>query len=164
MNQRLRDRLDREKVWYHVVQHGEAFTAQEVAERSHVRGDRLAKVVVLRQPDAGFLMVAIPAPARLDLGAVEALAGSRLELASEPEFRALFGDCEPGAMPAFGELYSMPLCVDESLAGDDIWFPAGTHHELVHMRWEDFARLTRPVLGRFTFHAVRSRLDAEASP
>ena len=61
------------------------------------------------------------------------------ELASEREFKQHFPDCETGAMPPFGNLYGIPVYVDESLAEDrEIAFNAGSHFELIKMAYRDF--------------------------
>ena len=50
-----------------------------------------------------------------------------VRLASESEFATTFADCEPGAMPPFGNLYDLP-CVDLALGRNErIVFQAGTH-------------------------------------
>ena len=68
-----------------------------------------------------------------------------MELATEQEFRDRFPDCETGSMPPFGNLYGMDVFADESLADDkEISFNAGTHRELVRMRFDDFERLVKP--------------------
>jgi Ala-tRNA(Pro) deacylase len=151
----LRQLLTREQVRFEVLPHAQVFTAQEVAATSHVPGWHLAKVVILRDDAGGSLMAAIPAPARLDLPALEALAGRRLRLAREDEFGPLFVDCEAGAMPPFGSLYGMPLYLDASLAlPREFLFQAGSHKEVVRMRYDDYARLAQPVVGAFSVAAV----------
>ncbi len=50
-------------------------------------------------------------------------------------------------MPPFGNLYGMPVFVAERLTGDEeIAFCAGSHSELIKMRYDDFERLTRPTV------------------
>lgn len=139
---KLRQFLDANNVRYEVHTHPLAFTAQEVAAVEHVHGKELAKVVVLRSGPA-FLMVVLPAPCHVDLEKVRAATGTpELVLAREDEFVGLFPDCEPGAMPPFGNLYNVPVWVDESLARDEeIVFNAGTHTQAVRMKYGDFARL-----------------------
>jgi Ala-tRNA(Pro) deacylase len=57
----------------------------------------------------------------------------------------LFPECEAGAMPPFGPLYGMDTYVAARLADDEyIAFNAGTHTELIRMRYRDFARLADP--------------------
>lgn len=142
---KLRDFLDRNNVRYEVASHAQAFTAQEVAAAQHVPGRLVAKVVMLRG-GGDFVMVVLPAPLQVDLQKARAALGrADLQLATENEFAGLFPECEPGAMPPFGNLYGLAVWVDESLTKDEeIVFNAGTHTETVKMRYADFARLVQP--------------------
>jgi len=79
---------------------------------------------------------------------------SRLRLATEAELGELFPTCELGAMPPFGNLFSLPVYVDSRLAGEDtITFNAGTHRDVVHMHYRDFARLANPTVISFAKRA-----------
>ena len=146
----LREFLDRNQVPYDVVDHREAFTAQEVAEVEHIPGMELAKVVILRG-GATYLMAVLPAPYRVDLDRAASTFGKKdLRLATEDEFKGLFPHCEPGAMPPFGNLFNLPVYVDQTLARDEqIVFNAGTHTQTVKMRYADFVRLVRPTVASF---------------
>jgi Ala-tRNA(Pro) deacylase len=69
----------------------------------------------------------------------------RLRLATERELAGLFPDCEVGAMPPVGALSDMPVYVDYSLTHEDeIAFNAGTHRDVIHMKYLDFANLVSP--------------------
>src|SRR5207249_4525303 len=131
---KLREFLDANGVAYEVRSHLQAFTAQEVAAAQHVPGREMAKVVIVR---AGreFLMAVLPAPQRVDLGQLGAAAGKPdLHLATEAEFAGLFPACEAGAMPPFGNLYGLPVWVDQALTRDtDISLNAGTHAPTLRM-------------------------------
>lgn len=154
MTERVHRLLDAERVRYETLSHGEAFTAQEVAETSHVSGRRVAKVLVAREHDGRYLMAVLPAPCRVDLVALREAAGTRrLSLADEGELVGLFPDCEIGAMPPFGHLYNMPVYVDACFPRvGDFFFPAGNHHEIVGIPYQDFERLAHPVVGEFCIH------------
>lgn len=147
---KLREFLDQNKVAYEVVSHRQAFTAQEIAAVEHVPGKQLAKVVMLRS-GKDFLMAVLPAPYRVDLGSAAAATGKRdIALATEQEFKGLFPQCEPGAMPPFGNLYNLPVYVDRTLTEDEeIVFNAGTHTQTVKMKYPDFARLVQPKIAAF---------------
>jgi len=151
---KLREFLDASGVAYEVRSHLQAFTAQEVAAAQHVPGREMAKVVIVR---AGreFLMAVLPAPQRVDLGQLGAAAGKPdLHLATEAEFAGLFPACEAGAMPPFGNLYGLPVWVDQALSRDkDISFNAGTHEQTVRMAYADFARLVQPRVASFGMQA-----------
>jgi len=142
---KLREYLDKQKVPYEVLSHRQAFTAQEVAQAQHVPGRELAKVVMVRSGGA-FVMLVVPAPYRVDLERAKSAVGKTdLVLATEDEFRGLFPQCEAGAMPPFGNLYGLPVYVDQTLTRDEeIVFNAGTHTQTVKMKYADFARLVQP--------------------
>jgi Ala-tRNA(Pro) deacylase len=54
-----------------------------------------------------------------------------------------FADCEPGAMPPFGNLYELPAYVDLALGRNErIVFQAGTRSLTMSVAFADFERLT----------------------
>lgn len=142
---KLKKYLDENGVLYQVKRHGEAYTAQEVAESLHVRGRMLVKVVMIKS-ERGYIMAALPADRRVDIAQLRDSLGMKMAtLATEDEFKKLFPDCEPGAMPPFGNLYGVPVYVDRSLTEDaEILFQAGNHYEAVMIRYADFDRLVQP--------------------
>jgi Ala-tRNA(Pro) deacylase len=141
----LKQLLDDRGVKYVTVRHSPAYTAQEVAASTHISGYEIAKTVIVKV-DGRIAMAVIPAPLHVDLRQLKELIGADdLTLASESEFRMLFPECEAGAMPPFGPLYGMDTYVAARLADDEyIAFNAGTHTELIRMRYRDFARLADP--------------------
>lgn len=143
----LKEFLDQNDVPYKSIRHAKSFTAMETAASAHVRGRELAKSVVLRMDDHLALAV-MPATVKVDWARMRRATGAtNLALATEQEFRDEFPGCELGAMPPFGNLYHMDVYVDPRLAEDEnIAFNAGTHSELVRMRYRDFERLARPTL------------------
>src|ERR1035438_213976 len=123
--------LDGHEVKYVVMTHSKAYTAQGIAAVAHISGKFLAKTVIVKL-DGALAMAVLPA-------------SYHAELASEREFKQHFPDCETGAMPPFGNLYGIPVYVDETLTEDDeIAFNAGSHYELIRMAYTDFDRLVRP--------------------
>ena len=142
--------LKQARVPYTTFRHPEAFTAQTEAAVSHVPGRSWVKIVVCFADDEPIQAV-LPAPFMVDLEQLQVLTGARaLRLATEPEFRTLYPDCEPGAMPPFGTLYLQRVFVDRSLVGEfEIVFNAGTHTDAIRMHYEDFALVAQPVVGVF---------------
>lgn len=152
--ERLEWYLQRENVPFRQTTHATAYTAQGLAQIEHLPGRLVAKVVVAKGNHGACLLV-LPATRKVDLQrAAKAIGMSHLELAKEEEIAALFPDCEVGAMPPFGNLYQLPVYVDQSLAGDpEITFPAGSHRVTLTVTYADFARLVRPVVARFAHDA-----------
>jgi Ala-tRNA(Pro) deacylase len=144
---KLREFLDRNQIQYLVISHSVAYTAQGIAALTHIKGKELAKTVMV-MVDGRLAMAVVPASVRVDLYKLKKYLGAEtVELATEQEFRDRFADCETGSMPPFGNLYGMDVFADESLADDkEISFNAGSHRELVRMRFDDFERLAKPML------------------
>jgi Ala-tRNA(Pro) deacylase len=149
-NQKLKEFLDRNHVRYEAIRHTTAYTAQEIASLTHIKGKELAKTVIVKT-DGTLAMAVLPASYQIDLQLLKAAAGAKkVELATEAEFRARFPECETGAMPPFGLLYGMPVYVEESLTKDkDIAFNAGTHQELIRMAFDDYLKLVKPQIMTF---------------
>ena len=140
--------LEREHVTFETLQHRESFTSQGVAAACHVSGWHLAKVLLIHDPQGEPFVVVMPASCRLDMAELRRRTGRPLlTLAREDEMRPLFPDCEPGALPPFGNLYGLPVFVDACFPrGQELVFQAGNHHEAVRIKYEDFERLARPIL------------------
>ncbi len=152
--ERLEAYLRENGVAYETRHHPLAYTAQEVAAAEHIPGKMLAKVVMIKA-DERIVMLAMPAPYRVDFAKVKALLGARaVRLAREEEFADLFPDCEVGAMPAFGNLYGVPVYVDKALAEDErIVMQAGTHTDTISLAYADFRRLVSPTEAEFAVRA-----------
>jgi len=149
--QRLKDFLDDNGVKYTVISHSPAFTAQEIAESAHVPGKGLAKTVMVKI-DGRMAMAVLPATCRVDLDLLREAAGAgSAQLAAEDEFKYRFPGCAVGAMPPFGNLFGMEVFVAEPLReADEIAFNAGTHSELIRLKYRDFERLVRPKVARIS--------------
>jgi Ala-tRNA(Pro) deacylase len=147
---RLEGYLRENRVSFEAQHHPRAVAAQEVAASEHVPGKMLAKTVMVLA-DEEMAMLALPASYQVDLEkAAAALGAGEVRLAEEEEFEGTFPDCEVGAMPPFGNLYSVSVYVEETLAEDEtIVFRAGTHTDTMSVRYADFERLVEPTVAEF---------------
>jgi len=148
---KVRAFLDEHHIKYVVISHSKAYTAQGIAAIAHIRGQELAKTVIVKL-DGALAMAVLPASYQVDLLALKKVVGVKdASLASEREFKQHFPDCETGAMPPFGNLYGIPVYVDETLTRDmEIAFNAGTHFELIRMEYDDFDKLVEPEVLEFS--------------
>lgn len=135
---------------FKAMSHPTAYTAQEVAAAQGVSGKQLAKVVIVKADNKPVMLV-LQASAMVDMRkAAQILGAKSLTLAREGDFAELFPDCEVGSMPPFGNLYGVPVYVDEGLAAqEEIVFAVGTHTDTFKMRYADFARLVSPAVRAF---------------
>ena len=150
---RLKDYLEKNQVSFEVGYHQRLYTAQEIAAAEHVPGKELAKVVMVKA-DGKMVMLVLPASFRVDMEKLKGILKSKkVEKAKEEEFQDLFADCEVGAMPPFGNLYSLDVWVDQVLTEDeDIVFNAGSHVETLKIKYRDYARLVNPKVSQFSAH------------
>jgi Ala-tRNA(Pro) deacylase len=151
----LEDYLREHAVPYGSHHHARAITAQEVAAVEHVPGRLFAKTVMVLA-DGALAMLVLPAPHHVNSErAAAALDAGEARLAGEEAFEGTFPDCEVDAMPPFGNLYGVPVYVDEALAEDEeIVFRAGTHTDTMSVAYADFERLVAPKVVRFADRPV----------
>lgn len=143
--------LDAHGTKYIAISHSKAYTAQGIAAISHISGRELAKTVIVKL-DGDLAMAVLPASYQVDVEALRHATGVQVaELATEREFKQHFPDCETGAMPPFGNLYGIPVYVDQMLTEDlEIAFNAGSHYELIKMAYRDFHQLVKPEVMEFS--------------
>jgi len=147
----VRSDLEEKGVPYHALRHAEAFTAQALAERLHVSGHRVAKVVVV-MADGRPVELVLPATRRVVLEWVQAVLGAdEVRLATEEELAGYFPDCEVGALPALRHWKGVDVLMDAFMdVGGEVVFQGGTHHDAVRLPCADWVTLLHPRLGRFT--------------
>ena len=166
MPARLKSHLDQIKIPYSQISHIPTYTAQGAASVMHVPGKEVAKTVVVRAGEKTLLAV-LPASFHVNLNKLASIVGCDVRLATESECYALFPDCEPGAVPPFGELYGLPVYMDEALADDpEIILSVGTHSDAIRMGNADFVHLAKPQICSFadgTFVANSMRCSTVCS-
>jgi Ala-tRNA(Pro) deacylase len=133
------------------LHHREAYTAQQVAEREHVSGHRVAKVVVVMVDDRPVELI-LPATRRVDLHRVRlVMDAATVRLATEAEMEKVFTDCEVGAIPALRQCPGITVLMDRSLTAEgDIVFQAGTHTDAIRLNFRDWYELVRPQVAIFS--------------
>jgi Ala-tRNA(Pro) deacylase len=156
--EKLLDYLEENKVEFELIEHPNAYAAQDVAFKAGVPGRMFAKTVIVKL-DGEMAMAVLPADSKIDFHLLRETAGAEtISLATEEEFEARFPDCELGAMPPFGQLYDMDVFVAGSLIrADMISFNAGTHTEVLTLPFWEYERLVEPHIGYFTFRRLQDK-------
>ena len=149
----LKEFLDKSKAPYKLSTHQEVYTAQEVAHSLHVKGQYLAKVVMIKSKDK-LVMTVLPASHKVNIEKIKTLLKDpETRLATEAEFKTAFPDCDVGAMPPIGHLYGLELYADKALTQDpEIIFQAGSHVETIRMKYSDWEKLAKPKIAEFAGH------------
>ncbi|MFH1069619.1 MAG: YbaK/EbsC family protein [Candidatus Glassbacteria bacterium] len=147
VSKKLSRLLEENRIDFELIPHSVAYTAQETAASVHRPGREVVKSVLITDGE-NYALAVVDAPHQVDLEKFAAASGmTNPMLAGEEVMRELFADCEPGAMPPFGNLYGLKVYVDRRLEKDDtITFNACSHFEAIRMKFADFSRLCQPVL------------------
>lgn len=151
ISKKLKEFLDQNNIKYATMSHSRAYTAQEIAASTHVPGQELAKTVIIKA-DGEFKMAVLPASYKINFSQLKkGIGAKKVTLATELEFKDLFPECEIGAMPPFGNLYNIPVYVEEALSqSEEIVFNAGSHTEVVRISYEDYKNLVKPEVFEFS--------------
>lgn len=147
----IKNELEEKGLAFEELHHEDAYTAQGVAQKEHVSGHRVAKVVVVMANGRPVQLI-LPASRRVALDRVQTLLGvDHVRLASEAELETHFPDCELGALPAWRHWPGVDVLMDQTLQGQgEILFQAGTHRDAVRMSFDDWFRMVQPMVGSFS--------------
>lgn len=150
---KLKKFLEQNKVGFEVLQHPLAYSAMESAGSVHISGKQLIKSVIVKA-DGDFLMCVLPAIHLVDFDKLKQVVKAKdVQLAKEQEISKLFPEYPIGAEPPFGNLYGLKVYMDKDIQDhDEIVFNAGTHTDMVKMKYKDFQRLVQPIIADIGVH------------
>lgn len=149
VTERLEHWLREAGVAFEIFEHAPVHTSEEAARARGTRLEEGAKALVVRAEDR-YVHLVLPAHLKADNALLRALLGTRkLRFATPEELSALTG-CAPGAVPPFGNLFGLPVFVDEELCRNErVAFNAGSNSVSVSMRRGDLVRLSGATVCRF---------------
>jgi Ala-tRNA(Pro) deacylase len=149
VTERLAQWLREAGVPFELVEHPPVRTSVDAARARGTRLEEGAKALVVRADDR-FLHCVLPAHLKADSAALRAIAGTRrLRFATRDELYDLTG-CEPGAVPPFGNLFGLPVLLDEALCVNErVAFNAGSITMSITMRCADLVRVSGATVCRF---------------
>jgi Ala-tRNA(Pro) deacylase len=141
----VQEYLESRAIHFEVIAHSHTDSAMRAAQAAHIPGDQMAKPVLLGD-DSSYLLAVVPATHRLDLDRLNQLTARSLVIMNEDEMEVAFSDCDRGALPAIGEPYGIDTVVDTALLkAEDVYFEFGDHEHLIHLKGDEFRKLTEDV-------------------
>lgn len=136
------DHLKNKTVDYQLIRHPHSSSSLGSAITAKVDPNQIAKGILVKKHDGAYLLAVLPASLDLDVKTLEDELGESITFAAEDELPTIFEDCELGAVPAIGPAYALETIVDTRLRTQpDIYFEAGDHEELVHIKESQFEKL-----------------------
>ena len=151
VRERVIARLVASGVAYRTIRHEPAVGSLKIAEKRGMPAAAGAKSLVVRAAGA-FLLIVIPGDRKLSSPKLRRALGTHdIRMARLPELLRLTG-CRPGEVPPLGELFGLPVVMDERLArSEELAFTAGGTDEsfvvqgkaligIIQPRWADLTR------------------------
>lgn len=144
----LRSLLDERGVSYRYLEHEEGTTSEEMV---HIRKDYSlsegAKALILKT-DTGFMQVVVPGDRKFQNKKLRSIAKVRnIRFATPEELAEITNGILPGAVPPFGNLFSIPVYADEALfSRDHIVFNCGERSASIAMKPADYRGIVQPII------------------
>ncbi|MEK6963468.1 MAG: YbaK/EbsC family protein [Nanoarchaeota archaeon] len=138
---KIRSLFQQNNVPFKEFHHAPVRTSEEAAKIRGVDVKTGAKAMVLKV-DEEFIMCVLSAAKRLDSNKIRNLLGAKKVRFANPEELLEKTGCEPGSVPPFGNLLSLPLYIDKSLLeNEEINFNVGLVTDSMAISTKDYIKL-----------------------
>ncbi len=148
--------LTNHNAWYETFEHDPVTTSEQAAKiRTGYELDQGAKALILSVKKSNnekfFIQVVIPGSAKLNSKLLtQYLNVKSIRFANEEEISELTNGIQIGGIPPFGNLFKIPVYIDESLLEfDKIIFNAGDRSFSIGMKSKEYLDIVQPTIGNF---------------
>lgn len=149
--------LKKHNVAYQEFHHKPVRTSEEAASlRNGYTLSQGAKAIIITakysKNDRRYVMLVLPGDKRINGKKVRKVIGAKsFSFATEEEVLKVTGGVLPGGVPPFGNIFDIPVYVDESLGENQrIVFNAGDRSYSIGMNYSDFVNIVNPILTSFS--------------
>ncbi len=153
----IRELLSVANITYSYFEHEPVRTSEEAnALRPNFTLSQGAKALIVRSKKAAdeyeFVMAVLPGDRKLDSKKFKLILDSKgINFASQEESDKITGGIEFGGVPPFGNLFNIPVYVDQKLFDNaEIIFNCGDRRATIAMKAIDWQSLVEPVVGDIT--------------
>lgn len=139
--------LNQKGVAYELREHEPVYTAPQMAEYLGTSEQRIAKSMVLKQSDGGYVLAVLPGRLKIDFGRFAKILGvEKVSLAPIAEAEKI-ARCSVGSVHPFGNLVSLKTYFDRHMLSlDYVYFNPGSHTKSVKITTTDLVRLVNPTI------------------
>ncbi|HYB84862.1 MAG TPA: YbaK/EbsC family protein [archaeon] len=143
--------LNQNGVTYELSEHEPVYTAPQMAEYLGTSEQRIAKSMVLKKNDGGYVLAVLPGKLKIDFSRfATALSVEKVSLAPIPEAERI-ARCAVGSVHPFGNLVGLTTYFDRHMLSlDFVYFNPGSHTKSIKIRTDDLVRLVNPTVSDFT--------------
>jgi aspartyl-tRNA synthetase len=142
--------LKSNKISYEDYEHRAVSTSEEAASIRNTPLHAGAKALVM-VGDGKPLMTVIPADLKVDIKRIKMQEHIRDLRMATPEEVENFTGTKIGAVPPLGNLFNMPVFMEEHLRDNEyIYFNAGLHTKSIKMKQSDYEKAVNPIVSGFS--------------
>lgn len=114
---------------FNVINHEKIHSAKEGANTRGHSLDQGIKAMVVKSKSDRYFMFALSGDKKIDFSKVKDILGEKAKLAS-PEEVFNITKCKIGSVPPIGQLFNIPMYIDETLLGKtSVYFSIGSHYQ-----------------------------------
>jgi prolyl-tRNA editing enzyme YbaK/EbsC (Cys-tRNA(Pro) deacylase) len=154
VTRRITELLRAKGMDFEKLEHVPVTTSDAAAGARASRLSQGAKAIVVKADDRYYHLI-ISAAVRLDNKKLRKILGTRrVRFARAEELMELTG-CLPGAVPPFGNIFDLPVLMDDALLSEEIvYFNCGSHTVSLRMSCSDLVAATEAQVENFHKPAV----------
>ena len=143
--------LNRNEITYELREHEPVYTAPQMAGYLGTSEQRIAKSMVLKKSDGGYVLAVLPGRLKIDFGRFAKVVGvEKVSLAPVAEAEKI-ARCSVGSVHPFGNLVSLTTYFDRHMLSlDYVFFNPGSHTKSIRISTDDLVRLVKPTIIEFT--------------
>ena len=143
--------LNQNGVSYEMKEHAPVYTAPQMAEYLGTSEQRIAKSMIVKKSDGGYVLAVLPGRLKIDFGRFASILGvEKVSLAPIPEAEKI-ARCAVGSVHPFGNLLDLKTYFDSHMLSlDFVYFNPGSHTKSIKISTEDLVRLVKPTVVVFT--------------
>jgi Ala-tRNA(Pro) deacylase len=146
------------------ISHKTVYTAYDLSQTLKTELKDIAKALLVKA-DKAYVIVVVPASARVDLKKLKAALGVKKVSIPDEKVMVKVFKVKPGAITAFGKLHKVETIVDKSLLKTkDVILQAGSFTDSVRMKVKDFIELEEARLASFAQKAGYKLPKPKAKP
>jgi len=141
--------LQSQGIPFEKLEHSPVTTSEAAAGERGSRLSQGAKALIVKANEQYYHLI-ISAAERVDNKKLRKIIGARRVRFARPEELLKLTGCPPGAVPPFGNLFGLPVFMDDALLTEDtVYFNCGSHTVSLRMARADLVRATEAQIENF---------------
>jgi Ala-tRNA(Pro) deacylase len=130
--------LNEKNIPFEHMTHDFVHRSEEAAKIRGSRFEEAAKALIC-QADGKIIMAVVPGPVKMSFNILKKEIGAKKLCLASPEDVLARTDLTIGSVPPFGNLWNIPMYVEESLLSEEYMvFSAGSHYDSIRVKVKDY--------------------------